>query len=82
MRGERLPGVLRGVSPCTNCTEKFTACHDRCPIDERGEFGYKAWKAEVQKVKDKQKAYMDDRNMVYEVEKRRNAWLRTTTKTG
>ena len=82
MRGERMPGVIRGVSPCTNCTEKFTACHGKCPKDQRGEYGYDAWKAEVQKIKDKQKAYIDNRNMAYEEEKRRNTWLRTTTKKG
>lgn len=57
MSDKRLPGTLRGVSPCTECTERFIACHDRCPKDERGEFGYKAWLAEVQKIKDKKKAY-------------------------
>jgi hypothetical protein len=31
--------------PCNGCTERFSACSDRCPKDARGEFGYKAWKA-------------------------------------
>lgn len=35
------------VSPCKGCTERFIACSDRCPKDERGEYGYKAWKADV-----------------------------------
>ena len=63
---KRLPNVIRGVSPCTECPERHTACHDRCPKDERGEFGYKTWKAEVQKVKEKKKAY-DELN-------RRKSW--------
>lgn len=32
------------TSPCKGCTERFTACSDRCPKDARGEFGYKAWR--------------------------------------
>ena len=30
--------------PCGGCTERFTACSDRCPKDARGEYGYKAWR--------------------------------------
>lgn len=30
--------------PCNGCTERFTACSDRCPKDARGDFGHKAWK--------------------------------------
>ena len=30
--------------PCNGCTERFTACSDRCPKDARGEYGYKAWR--------------------------------------
>lgn len=48
---QRITGAVRGVPPCKDCTERFLACHDRCPKDERGEFGYKAWKAEGQRVK-------------------------------
>ena len=40
------------VSPCKDCKEKFTACHDRCPKDERGEYGYKAWKLEFEEKKE------------------------------
>ena len=29
--------------PCYGCTERFTACSDRCPKDARGELGYKTW---------------------------------------
>lgn len=41
--------LAREKVPCKGCTEKFTACHDRCPKDKRGEFGYGAWKAQVEK---------------------------------
>lgn len=61
MHGKRLVGVVRGVSPCTECEERHTACHDRCEK-------YKAWKAEVQIIKDKKKAY-DSLN-------RRKGWQR------
>lgn len=80
MRGARLPNIVRGVSPCANCTEKFTACHDKCPKDKRGDPndpGYKMWKADVQKIKDAKKEYEDNRNMIYEEEKRRKSWGRT-----
>ena len=33
-------------SPCMGCAERFIACSDRCPKDARGEYGYKAWKAQ------------------------------------
>ena len=36
-------------SPCKNCPERFTACSGSCPKDKRGEYGYKAWLAEVHK---------------------------------
>lgn len=36
------------ISPCKGCTERFPACSDRCPKDERGEYGYKAWKTAYQ----------------------------------
>ena len=38
-------------SPCKDCPERFTACSDKCPKDARGEYGYKTWKAELQKEK-------------------------------
>ena len=45
-------------SPCKGCPERFTACADRCPKDERGEYGDKAWKADKQKLKAKEKEYL------------------------
>jgi hypothetical protein len=55
---KRLTGAVRGVSPCTGCTERFSACWDHCPKDERGEFGYKAWKAEAKRVKKAREEYL------------------------
>lgn len=62
---------IRDKSPCTGCTERFTACSDHCPKDERGDFGYKAWRAKLDEVKAKKKAY-NDLN-------RRKKWQRTTS---
>ena len=53
----RLPNIIRGVSPCKDCKERFLACSDKCPIDARGEFGYKAWKQEVDRVKAAKEEY-------------------------
>ena len=49
--------VTREMSPCNGCTERFTACHGRCPKDERGEFGYTAWKYRLDEVNKKRKEY-------------------------
>ena len=70
----KLAGVMRGVSPCKDCEERFTACHSNCPKDARGEYGYVRWKAEAEKVTNKQRAYMEERNMIFEEEKRRKKW--------
>ena len=35
------------MSPCKDCQERHTACHGHCPKDARGEYGYEAWKAEM-----------------------------------
>ena len=47
----------RNDSPCQNCTERFHACSDRCPKDERGEVGYKAWRAELDRIRANERAY-------------------------
>lgn len=75
----RLPGAMRGVSPCTNCGERHTACHDKCPKDDRGEYGYRTWKADTKKVKDTRRAYLAEKHQVYEEEKRREKWRKTTS---
>lgn len=43
---------MREPCPCKDCTERFLACSDRCPKDERGEVGYKAWKERVRAQKE------------------------------
>lgn len=50
MRGARITASIRDVSPCKDCAEKFIGCHGRCPKDERGEQGYKAFRTEVERV--------------------------------
>lgn len=68
---QRLKSGIREVCPCKDCSERFTACSDKCPKDERGAFGYKAWKAKIKEVEKKRKAY-NDLN-------RRRRWQRTIT---
>ena len=58
-------------SPCMGCPERFTACSDRCPKDERGEYGYKAWKAELEAIKE---AARRDRNLDWTYAKRTAKW--------
>ena len=50
MSGNRIVVSIRDISPCKDCTEKFIGCHGRCPKDERGELGYKAYRKEVERV--------------------------------
>lgn len=54
---QNLSKPIRDEPPCKGCTERFTACSDHCPKDERGEFGYKAWRAEIDKVKKNRRDY-------------------------
>ena len=51
MRGKSLE-TYGGVSPCKDCTERYRACSDKCPK-------YKAWKAEIERIKANRKAYRD-----------------------
>ena len=45
------PNEYRVCSPCKDCAEKYPACHDACPKDRRGEYGYSKWKEEREAVK-------------------------------
>ena len=54
---KRLAGVVRNAPPCKGCSERFQACWGHCPKDERGEFGYKAWKAEIKRVNKAREEY-------------------------
>lgn len=58
MQGKRIVVSIRDDSPCNGCTERFAACHDRCPKDARGEPGYKAFKAEIERVKAVKEEYL------------------------
>ena len=69
---QRLDGVIRNPSPCKGCEERFPACSGRCPKDLRGEYGYNAWKADAEKVKQAKKAYMDN---LQDDNKRRERWV-------
>lgn len=53
----RPDSVTREMSPCNGCTERFPACHGKCPKDERGEPGYQAWINRLDEVNKKRKEY-------------------------
>lgn len=54
----KISNTIRDHSPCDGCTERFTACQDRCPKDARGECGINAWKAEIERVKKAKLEYL------------------------
>ena len=54
----RLTNTIRETAPCDGCTERFTACQDKCPKDARGEPGIMAWKAEIERVKKAKQEYL------------------------
>ena len=72
MSDKTITGAIRDVSPCINCEERHTACHDACPK-------YKAWKAEAQRVKKLRSAYLKERSLFYEEQERRRTWELTAS---
>jgi hypothetical protein len=58
-------------TPCKDCSERFPACSDKCPKDIRGEYGYKAWKADYQKLQAAEKEYK---------RRRREDWMHSEEK--
>lgn len=66
---QRLPAPARDVAPCKGCTEKFAACHDRCPKDLHGEYGYKAFRERIDRANTARKEYIDHKYNNY---RRRN----------
>lgn len=63
MRGKEIPGPIRGENPCRDCTERFLACSDRCPKDERGEYGRNAWKSEIDRVNANRRKYEQEKSI-------------------
>ena len=57
--------------PCKDCAERFLACSDKCPKDARGEYGYKAWKAEMTAMKN---ALRMQKSIAWTAAKRRSKW--------
>lgn len=57
-RGKEIDGPIRDANPCRNCTERFIACSDRCPKDDRGEYGRKKWKTEAERVNKNRSQYL------------------------
>ena len=60
---KRISNAIRDPSPCLGCSERFTACSDRCPKDARGEYGHKAWSNEIKRVKGEKQKYLDRVNV-------------------
>ena len=48
---------IRKKPPCYGCEEKFITCHGDCPKDKRGEYGYGAWKSELERVNTERRKY-------------------------
>lgn len=57
--------MSRLIAPCKGCTERFSACSDKCPKDKRGEYGYKAWLADIHKQQAAEKAYKQQKREDY-----------------
>jgi hypothetical protein len=54
---KEIDSPIRKKPPCYGCNEKFITCHGNCPKDNRGEYGYGAWKAELDHVNAKRRKY-------------------------
>lgn len=61
-------------SPCNGCTERFIACSDRCPKDARDEYGYKAWRADLEVEKKARKEYYQQVQSAWSEAKKRAKW--------
>ena len=59
----KISNTIRDPSPCKDCAERFRACADHCPKDERGEYGHKAWTDELNRVKKEKQKYLDRVNV-------------------
>ena len=55
--GIPLDSPIREKPPCYGCKERFIACHGDCPKDKRGEYGYSAWKSDVEKANAERRKY-------------------------
>ena len=42
--------VTREMPPCKGCSDRYTACHDKCEK-------YKAWKSQLDEVNKRRKEY-------------------------
>lgn len=60
---QRMRNATRDPSPCRDCTERFTACSDKCPKEARGEYGYDSWVAEIKRIKNNRRKYIRMQNV-------------------
>lgn len=61
-------------SPCKDCPERFPACSAHCPKDARGEYGYKAWRVDLEAEKKARAEYLQQQQSVWSEAKRRALW--------
>ena len=73
-KGKRIDGPIRDANPCNGCTERFIACSDRCPKDERGEYGRKAYKAEIERVNKNRRDYAKDKEIGWNNKAGKGRW--------
>ena len=52
-------------NPCYLCEDRYVGCHGKCE-------SYKAWRAEYDEMKKKEREHTDTQNFVYAVFKNRN----------
>ena len=60
---QRIRNAIRDPSPCNGCTERFTACSGNCPKEARGEYGYDSWIAELKRIKNNRREYINRTNV-------------------
>ena len=61
-------------SPCKDCPERFIACSARGPKDERGEYGYKAWRVDLEAEKKARTEFYQRQADYWTESKRRAVW--------
>lgn len=54
---KEIDSPIRTKPPCYGCKEKFATCHGKCPKDKRGEYGYGAWRGELDRVNAERRKY-------------------------
>ena len=64
-KGKNIVITSSKIPPCKDCTERFLACHGKCPKDQRGEYGYAAYKRDIDDIRLRMKSYDKSRYNKY-----------------